>query len=62
MTKSTSPVSDLIIIWENTDKKINNNQIRDPIKFEDILNLEKVYHKHYKDIHMKTSILNNNNK
>ena len=40
MTKSTSPVSDLIIIWENTDKKINNNQISDPIKFEDIISLK----------------------
>ena len=41
MIKSTSPVSDLIIIWENTDKKIKNNQISDPIRFEDILSLEK---------------------
>ena len=40
MIKSTSPVSDFIIIWVDTDKKINRIQIKEPIKFEDIISLK----------------------
>ena len=36
MIKSTSPVSDFIIMWVDTDKKINSIQIIEPIKFEEI--------------------------
>ena len=39
--KSTSPESDFIIMCVNTDKKINIIQIKDPIKFEDIISLSK---------------------
>ena len=40
MIKSTSPVSDFIIIWVDTDKKINRIQIKEPNKFEDIISLK----------------------
>ena len=40
MTKSTSPASDFIIMWVDTDKKINMIQIKEPIKFEDIISLK----------------------
>ena len=40
MIKSTSPVSDFIIMWVDTDKKINRIQIKEPIKFEDIISLK----------------------
>ena len=40
MIKSTSPVSDFIIMWVDTDKKMNRIQIKEPIKFEDIISLK----------------------
>ena len=40
MIKSTLPVSDFIIMWVDTDKKINRIQIKEPIKFEDIISLK----------------------
>ena len=52
--KSTSPDSDFIIMCVNTDKKINMIQIRDPIKFEDIISLSK------KSYLKKTTLKNNN--
>ena len=52
--KSTSPESDFIIMCVNTDKKINMIQIREPIKFEDIISLSK---KSY----LKKITLKNNN-
>ena len=49
MIKSTSPVSDFIIMWVDTDKKINRIQIKEPIKFEDIKSLkEKLSLKRFK--------------
>ena len=52
--KSTSPESDFIIMCVNTDKKINTIQIKDPIKFEDIISLSK-------KSNLKKIILRNNN-
>ena len=40
MIKSTSPVSDFIIMLVDTGKKINRIQIKEPIKFEDIISLK----------------------
>ena len=54
MIKSTSPVSDFIIMWVDTDKKINRIQIKEPIKFEDIISLKK-------KLSLKKIKLDNNN-
>ena len=54
MIKSTSPVSDFIIIWVDTDKKMNRIQIKEPIKFEDIISLKN-------KLSLKKTKLDNNN-